>query len=622
MNQTKRRYLRDLTIIMILIMPLVSAGLNDPLPSFSVWIINTDESDVSTNLAVQTLLQETAAAGLDIRETTLARLGSLPLYVNVLVLVGHGEPDGLQTSRTLIPWSELYSIITERQPLKTVVLACDSPSDPSSNVFGFEGEVDAKAGAIMIGWYLNQVTIPDSEMEFPFDRVAKAQAEMEYPLGRYLYFVHGFWGSNESFDLMRNNFRQHDLFITDYDEEAGNVRYFSYFDYYNASTEYDKNVVHWLHSVSDFAINFYNELSNLPTGSQVNIIGHSLGGIITREMLRLHRTELDTAGISIGKVITLGTPHLGTNLATIHNGWDVILALIGGYLFTGHLWPSPVFWSVAPLSALMVSLNWDPMSYSSDIDWYTISGYNAIPSAALFLIHGDISDPVVARGRAHLSFATQANFDVGHSALIEDTDGTTYETVFDWTREGPDSDGDGLTDDSETLFHGTDPYDFDSDDDGLSDYEEITRNNPTNPNYWDSDGDGLSDGLEVYLGYDPLNPNSPIPASSLISSVSVVSSTRNVKVYVNHYSEMDYVKFYVRYKSKTGSWTYPYYMGTDYSPNTGGDYYKTWTHPTGYIQMKVMVAAYDTNDHWLGSDDDIRTISDGGGGGGGGPPID
>ena len=207
-----------------------------------------------------------------------------------------------------------------------------------------------------------------------------------------------------------------------------------------------------------------------------------------------------------------------------------------------------------------------------------------------------------ARGRAHLPFAQQAYFNVDHNTLVSDDTGTTYETLFNWITEGLNSDGDGLTDDSEVYYHGTDPFDSDSDNDDLSDYDEVTREDATNPNYWDSDGDGIGDGYEVQMQYDPLNPSNPVPASSLISSVTVVDSTRTVKVYV-------------RYKTKTGSWTYPYYKRIDDSPNTGGDYYKTWTHPTGYIQMKVMVAAYNSDDHWLGSDDHICSITYGSGGG-------
>lgn len=65
------------------------------------------------------------------------------------------------------------------------------------------------------------------------------------------------------------------------------------------------------------------------------------------------------------------------------------------------------------------------------------------------------------------------------------------------TGEG-DLDEDGLTNAREFLF-GTNPNNVDSDDDGLSDAEEIDVLG-TNPNAADSDGDGLSDSVETNTG--------------------------------------------------------------------------------------------------------------------------
>ena len=69
-----------------------------------------------------------------------------------------------------------------------------------------------------------------------------------------------------------------------------------------------------------------------------------------------------------------------------------------------------------------------------------------------------------------------------------------------------DYDNDGLTN-IEEYKYGTDPTCDDSDDDGLSDYDEIFTW-ITNPNYWDTDDDSMSDGTEVACGLDPLNPDS------------------------------------------------------------------------------------------------------------------
>jgi|GEM_PF-6343866 len=109
-----------------------------------------------------------------------------------------------------------------------------------------------------------------------------------------------------------------------------------------------------------------------------------------------------------------------------------------------------------------------------------------------------------------------------------------------------DSDGDGLTDDEEDANQNgfveynlgeTNPFDPDSDDDGLMDGIEVSSNtdplNPdtdaddlldgvedanhngifepqlgeTDPRYYDTDDDGLNDGLEIGMNTDPLNPD-------------------------------------------------------------------------------------------------------------------
>lgn len=70
-----------------------------------------------------------------------------------------------------------------------------------------------------------------------------------------------------------------------------------------------------------------------------------------------------------------------------------------------------------------------------------------------------------------------------------------------------DSDEDGLSDYDEVLKYKTSPIDFDTDCDLLSDLEEIEAG--TNPVVVDSDEDGLSDSVEFYLfsGDEAFDPN-------------------------------------------------------------------------------------------------------------------
>jgi len=586
--------LRNIVIIILLIIPLLGVGFSKPTTEYSVWIVNSDNHDVSIDTAVRTILDELASSELSIKETTLDRLESVPLHVDILVLVGHGQTEGLETPKALIPWIDLYNDISERQPQKTIVLACNSPSDQALNIIGFDGRVDAEAGAIVTGWYIQQAITQQGDTVFPFDRIAQAQKTMKYPLGRYLYFVHGYWGADSQFDQMISYMDDYsNIFALEYDDD--NIRYFSYFDYYGATTDTLKNALHYSYPITSFADNLYNELRWLGSGSQVNFVAHSMGGIIVREMLRQHRADLNDDGINIGKVITIGTPNDGTELANPYNPWSWIASILSGAIAGWDLWPSPVFWSMTPDSGLITALNSNPQDYSYDIDWYTASGYWLGLSEVLYVIHDDISDPIVAQGRAHLSFATDTEyFDIGHEGLI--TDSITFSKISEWIMDDVDSDGDGLSDDAEIYYFHTDP------------------------NYWNSDGDGVGDWNEIDWGYDPIDNTDPIPATQLVSSVSYTSSTRYVRVYVNHFTNKDYVKFYVKYKTKY-SWTSYYYMGTDYSPSSG-KYYDSWTHPTGYIQMTIKVNAYDSSGRYIGCDYYTRYISDGGGGGGGDPPIE
>jgi hypothetical protein len=78
----------------------------------------------------------------------------------------------------------------------------------------------------------------------------------------------------------------------------------------------------------------------------------------------------------------------------------------------------------------------------------------------------------------------------------------TYET--DPTDE--DSDDDELSDYEEIYTHDTDPLDSDSDDDNLSDYDEIFTHG-TDPNDEDSDDDGFTDDEEIEAGSDPMDPS-------------------------------------------------------------------------------------------------------------------
>lgn len=125
--------------------------------------------------------------------------------------------------------------------------------------------------------------------------------------------------------------------------------------------------------------------------------------------------------------------------------------------------------------------------------------------------------------------------------LDSDSDGLAdcVEEAYGTDTENPDTDGDGLTDYEEIFITGTNPLKYDTDENGindaeddtdgdglsnkeeislgtsvssadtdeddLSDYDELYKYN-TDPLKADSDGDKLNDGEEIAIGLDPNNP--------------------------------------------------------------------------------------------------------------------
>ncbi len=83
-----------------------------------------------------------------------------------------------------------------------------------------------------------------------------------------------------------------------------------------------------------------------------------------------------------------------------------------------------------------------------------------------------------------------------------------------------DTDGDGL-DDAPEIARGTDPKDADTDDDGLDDGTEVART--TDPKNADTDGDGASDGLEVSRGSNPLVAPTPVVAFVSLDITTVIA---------------------------------------------------------------------------------------------------
>ena len=84
------------------------------------------------------------------------------------------------------------------------------------------------------------------------------------------------------------------------------------------------------------------------------------------------------------------------------------------------------------------------------------------------------------------------------------------------TEEDPDEDG---IKNADELRNGTNPLKADTDDDGLSDADEATAG--TDPLKADTDGDGAEDGWEKANGYDPLKPDQSFTIKSTDGAMSI-----------------------------------------------------------------------------------------------------
>ena len=190
-----------------------------------------------------------------------------------------------------------------------------------------------------------------------------------------------------------------------------------------------------------------------------------------------------------------------------------------------------------------------------------LTGYGAIPRGTLVI--GDQTD---------LSFTHSLTLGATNTAVI--VKGSPYVSTVS-APPAVDSDGDGLTDDEETLL-GTDPNNPDSDGDDINDADEVV--NGTNPNNADSDGDGvldgddvapndansdsdgdgLSDSDELAIGTNPLNSDSDGDGQSDGAEVNTYGTNPT-------FAEWETIGFEFKYTSLDTFYSFGTYQFTDHS---------------------------------------------------------
>jgi len=143
-------------------------------------------------------------------------------------------------------------------------------------------------------------------------------------------------------------------------------------------------------------------------------------------------------------------------------------------------------------------------------DWEVENGLDPNDDGTTDIDNGPFGDPdgdSLTNG-GEWSYGTQAN------NVDSDDDGLTDgEEVYDWRTDpaNEDTDSDGLSDYDEVSIHGTDPNDRDSDGDGMPDDWEVANSlDPTVPDGdEDHDDDGLPNGYEYQIETNPIDETDP-----------------------------------------------------------------------------------------------------------------
>lgn len=129
-----------------------------------------------------------------------------------------------------------------------------------------------------------------------------------------------------------------------------------------------------------------NLLQQNGKGAAIDIVAHSMGGLVARAMV-----EKKSGAIYVYRLVTLGTPHLGSDLAVLRN----VIGIIAGsnsfsYLLYNH--NTEGFRDLYEKSDFIKSLSTSP---NTSVPYYVIACKNGEIGPISFLINGD-DDGVVS----------------------------------------------------------------------------------------------------------------------------------------------------------------------------------------------------------------------------------
>ncbi len=246
-----------------------------------------------------------------------------------------------------------------------------------------------------------------------------------------LYLVHGYESNNSAFIPMIEYLSATSL-LNHYETKF--PYFFDYYRKYLVLGFTTKDINNFANGISLFATDFYEELiTSSPFPTQIDIIAHSLGGLIVREMLRLHRHNLLLSNITIRTVVTLGSPHLGSKLSTHPLRKSVSV-------FIDDDWDTKVIDCIAPRSTFMKTLNSNPKEYMNGILWYLVGGVSTDPLCYLskrLVFDGVPCDGLVDWPSAlamdiDIQFSTRVIVDCDHTALVSGNNQKIIDFIYSW----------------------------------------------------------------------------------------------------------------------------------------------------------------------------------------------
>lgn len=141
------------------------------------------------------------------------------------------------------------------------------------------------------------------------------------PGPRSVFLIHGMTGSVNSFAaspgalaaVLRAN--GHRVFNVDYNADGDTARGLHLYELSSKRWRllgvYGKPLSGTTLSIGDVASNLRDAILKTDTGTDIAIVGHSMGGLVARNLVQKHYDELRLAGKRVAEVITLGSPHTG-----------------------------------------------------------------------------------------------------------------------------------------------------------------------------------------------------------------------------------------------------------------------------------------------------------------------